>query len=191
MHRPDVLEALIEDLHRVAPDQIVVTGDLTNVACEQEFVAARAWLHRIGEPARVSIVPGNHDAYAPIPRESSWDHWSEFLRSDPPPGAGAAQDAFPTLRVRGAAAFVGLSSAGPTALGLATGTLGEAQLARLERLLAGLVDSPSVSDPVDPPSADRRRRLGSPRAHRRGGAARRAAPHGRRSGARTDTGTGR
>jgi 3',5'-cyclic AMP phosphodiesterase CpdA len=143
VHRPDVLEALIEDLHRVAPDQIVVTGDLTNIACEQEFVAARGWLERIGSPEQVSIVPGNHDAYAPIPRASSWDHWSEYLRSDPvAAGAnGAAPDPFPTLRVRGAAAFVGLSSALPTALGQATGTLGEAQLARLERLLAGLADA--------------------------------------------------
>ena len=142
VHRPDVLEALIEDLHRVAPDQVVVTGDLTNIACEQEFVAARGWLERIGPPAQVSIVPGNHDAYAPIPRERSWDHWSEFLRSDPAPGGNrAAVDPFPTLRVRSAAAFVGLSSALPTALGRATGTLGEAQLARLERLLAKLADS--------------------------------------------------
>jgi len=142
VHRPDVLEALIEDLHRVAPDQIVVTGDLTNIACEQEFVAARGWLHRIGPPARVSIVPGNHDAYAPIPRERSWDHWSQYLRSDPGSGgSGAPPDEFPTLRVRGGAAFIGLSTAGPTALGLATGTLGEAQLARLERLLADLADS--------------------------------------------------
>jgi 3',5'-cyclic AMP phosphodiesterase CpdA len=142
VHRPDVLEALIEDLHRVAPDQIVVTGDLTNVACEQEFVAARAWLQRIGEPARVSIVPGNHDAYAPIAREVSWDLWSEYLRSDPDGAGIAARDDFPTLRVRGGAALIGLSSAAPTALGLATGTLGEAQLARLDRLLAGLIDSP-------------------------------------------------
>lgn len=138
VHRPDVLEALIEDLHRVAPDQVVVTGDLTNLACEQEFVAARAWLDRIGAPATVSIVPGNHDAYAPISREASWDHWSEFLRSDPLPGA---DDAFPTLRIRGAAAFVGLCSAKPTAIGLATGALGEAQLERLERLLETLSDS--------------------------------------------------
>jgi 3',5'-cyclic AMP phosphodiesterase CpdA len=142
VHRPDVLEALIEDLHRVAPDQVVVTGDLTNIACEQEFVAARGWLERIGPPEKVSIVPGNHDAYAPIPRERSWDHWCEFLGSDPVPGAsGAAADPFPTLRVRGEAAFVGLSSALPTALGRATGALGEAQLARLERLLARLSDS--------------------------------------------------
>ena len=135
-----MLEALIEDLHRVAPDQIVVTGDLTNLACEQEFVAARAWLDRIGSPATVSIVPGNHDAYVPISREASWDHWSEFLRSDPLPGA-CARRRFPTLRVRGAAAFVGLCSAAPTAIGLATGALGEAQLARLERLLETRVDS--------------------------------------------------
>jgi 3',5'-cyclic AMP phosphodiesterase CpdA len=137
-HRPEVLEALIEDLRGVAPDQIVVTGDLTNVACEQEFVEARAWLERIGSPARVSIVPGNHDAYVPIAREASWDHWAEFLRSDPRPGAA---DGFPTLRVRGAAAFVGLCSAEPSAPGLATGRLGAAQLERLEVLLAGLRDS--------------------------------------------------
>jgi 3',5'-cyclic AMP phosphodiesterase CpdA len=143
VHRPDVLEALIEDLHRQAPDQVVVTGDLTNVACEQEFVAARAWLRRIGPPERVSIVPGNHDAYAPISRERSWDHWSEFLLSDPKTAAnGGAPEEFPTLRVRDSAAFIGLSTAGPTALGRATGTLGEAQLARLERLLARLADSP-------------------------------------------------
>jgi 3',5'-cyclic AMP phosphodiesterase CpdA len=143
VHRPDVLEALIEDLHRAAPDQVVVTGDLTNVACEQEFVAARAWLERIGAPGSVSIVPGNHDAYVEIPREISWDHWSEFMRSDPAPGAsGVAHDGFPTLRVRGAVAFVGLSSAEPTPPGFATGSLGDAQLERLERLLAELRDSP-------------------------------------------------
>ena len=132
VHQPDVLEALIDDLHRNAPDQVVVTGDLTNVACEQEFVDARAWLERIGTPTQVSIVPGNHDAYVEIPRENSWDHWSEFLRSDPQPGASsAARDSFPTLRVRGAAAFVGLSTATPTAPGLATGSLGSEQLERL------------------------------------------------------------
>jgi 3',5'-cyclic AMP phosphodiesterase CpdA len=142
VHRPDVLEALIADLARVAPDQVVVTGDLTNVACEQEFVAAREWLHRIGEPDRVSIVPGNHDAYVRIPRAASWDHWSEFLRSDPGSPADAEGDGgFPTLRVRGAVAFIGLSSARPSAPGLATGSLGERQLARLERLLTDLRDS--------------------------------------------------
>src|SRR5262245_10276362 len=96
-HQPEVLEALIEDPHRVAPDQIVVPGDLTNVACEHEFVAAREWLERIGPPASVSIVPGNHDAYVEVAREVSWDLWADYLRSDPQPAAGASE--FPSLRV--------------------------------------------------------------------------------------------
>lgn len=137
-HLPEVLEALIEDLHRVAPDQTVVTGDLTNLACAHEFVAAREWLHRIGAPAMVSIVPGNHDAYVPIARAESWDHWAEYLRSDP---ISDSDDGFPSLRVRGAAAFVGLCSAAPTAIGQASGSLGQPQLARLEQLLEKLADS--------------------------------------------------
>ena len=36
-HRAEVLEALLRDLSSIAADQIVVTGDLTNVACEHEF----------------------------------------------------------------------------------------------------------------------------------------------------------
>jgi 3',5'-cyclic AMP phosphodiesterase CpdA len=89
------------------------------------------------------VVPGNHDAYVAIARERSWDRWSEYLRSDPRPGADAASaDTFPTLRVRGAAAIIGLSTALPTRPGLATGALGEAQLARLAGLLDGLRDSP-------------------------------------------------
>jgi 3',5'-cyclic AMP phosphodiesterase CpdA len=131
---------LIDDLHGVAPDQVVVTGDLTNVACEQEFVAAREWLERIGPPATVSIVPGNHDAYVEIARERSWDHWADFLRSDPSAGAGDGE--FPTLRVRGGAALIGLCSARPSGYGMATGALGAEQLARLEKILDGLRDSP-------------------------------------------------
>ena len=141
-HRPEVLEALIEDLRREAPDQVVVTGDLTNVACEPEFVAARAWLERIGPPSAVTVVPGNHDAYVAVPRERSWERWSEYLRSDPGSAADTgASDEFPTLRVRGAAAIIGLSTALPTRPGLATGALGAPQLERLARLLDSLRDS--------------------------------------------------
>src|SRR3990172_6686949 len=87
-HQERVLEALLADLHAQAPDQIVVTGDLTNVAGEQEFPAARAWLERLGPPARVSIVPGNHDAYVRVPRERGVALWSAYFASDPP-GYGA------------------------------------------------------------------------------------------------------
>jgi 3',5'-cyclic AMP phosphodiesterase CpdA len=49
---------------------------------------------------------------------------------------------FPTLRRRGPVALIGLSSATPTPPLMATGTLGLAQLERLERLLAALTDEP-------------------------------------------------
>jgi 3',5'-cyclic AMP phosphodiesterase CpdA len=141
VYRPDVLDALIEDLRETAPDQVVVTGDLTNLALASEFDAARAWLDRIGRPERVFVVPGNHDAYVPISRAQSWDKWSAYLASDPPPGGGAAAggDAeFPTLRRRGPVAFVGLCSAQPTSVLYAGGSVGPTQLERFEALLTEL-----------------------------------------------------
>ena len=62
-HRPDVLDALIADVSAAAPDHIAITGDLINIALEEEFGPARAWLDRVGAPDRVSFVPGNHDIY--------------------------------------------------------------------------------------------------------------------------------
>jgi 3',5'-cyclic AMP phosphodiesterase CpdA len=141
VYRPDILGALIEDLREVAPQQVVVTGDLTNVALESEFDAARVWLGRIGSPERVFVVPGNHDAYVSVPRSRSWDRWSEYLASDAPHGAGeiASGDAeFPTFRRRGPVALVGLCSAHPTGIFRATGSVGPGQLERLEALLTEL-----------------------------------------------------
>ncbi|MDQ2989831.1 MAG: metallophosphoesterase, partial [Pseudomonadota bacterium] len=50
------LRALIE---RVAPDVLVVSGDLTQRAKSEEFEAARAYLDTL--PGPQVIVPGNHD----------------------------------------------------------------------------------------------------------------------------------
>ena len=116
-HRAEVLEAMLRDLSCVAADHVVVTGDLTNLACEHEFEEARAWLERLGPPEHVSVVPGNHDAYVAMPRGRSWDRWLAYLASD----AGAAPGGFPTLRVRGSLALVGVCSAEPSAPLLATG----------------------------------------------------------------------
>jgi 3',5'-cyclic AMP phosphodiesterase CpdA len=159
-HCAEVLEALLRDLSSGAADHIVVTGDLTNVACEHEFEQARAWLECLGPPERVSIVPGNHDAYVAIPRGRSWDRWSAYLDSD----GGAAPGGFPTLRVRGSLALVGVCSARPSAPLLATGRLGAEQLERLDKLLADLADSPLcrvllVHHPIIDGAASRRRAL--------------------------------
>lgn len=145
-HRPDVLRALFEDLGREAPDHVAVTGDLTNIALPHEFEEAAGWLADLGPPEWISLIPGNHDAYVPVPRSCSWDLWAEYMVSDESrdahdgaaPLAAPRDDEFPTVRIRGPVALVGASSALPTPPGFASGRLGDEQLERLARTLAEL-----------------------------------------------------
>jgi 3',5'-cyclic AMP phosphodiesterase CpdA len=134
-----VLDALLEDLREQAPDHVAVTGDLTNVSLPEEFPLARGWLERLGDPAHVTAVPGNHDAYVALPRERSLELWRDWLRPDEAWRESAEPaSGFPSVRVRGPLGLVGLSSAQPTLPFLAGGRLGAAQLARLEAVLREL-----------------------------------------------------
>jgi 3',5'-cyclic AMP phosphodiesterase CpdA len=100
-----------------------------------EVAEAATWLARIGPPERVTLVPGNHDAYGAAVDHEVMDAWRPYLNSD----AGRENTAvFPSVRVRGPIALVGLSSAVPAALHLATGRAGDAQLALLPDLLSDL-----------------------------------------------------
>ncbi|HXV37713.1 MAG TPA: metallophosphoesterase [Myxococcota bacterium] len=140
-HQASVVDALMDDLSEAAIDHLVVTGDLTNLSLASEFGAARERLARLGGARDVSIVPGNHDAYVRVPSSASWDLWSEYLESDERDDTDEGHDPrarFPTLRVRGPLALVGLCSAHPTRLFDASGTLGEPQLERLELMLRDL-----------------------------------------------------
>ncbi len=140
-HRTSVVGALMDDLRHAPVDHLVVTGDLTNLALTSEFGAAREQLKRFGDPRDVSIVPGNHDAYVRVAQAESWNLWSDYFESDVSETAVESsdpRDRFPTLRIRGPLAVVGLCSALPTRLFDATGTLGDAQLERLERMLHDL-----------------------------------------------------
>jgi len=141
-HRTEVLDALVEDLQTAQPDHVVVTGDLTNLGMEAEFPAAVTWLQRLGGPQQVSIVPGNHDTYTFSSPAVLWHHWMDYLQSDSQDRAirEPLQD-FPTLRIRGPIALVGVSSAQPTNLFYANGNVGKGQLERLEQLLHSLTES--------------------------------------------------
>jgi 3',5'-cyclic AMP phosphodiesterase CpdA len=131
--RRDVLDALVADLQAHNADQVAVTGDLVNLALEAEFAPARTWLESLGAPDRVTVVPGNHDAYVRATQHRFVEAWRRYLDGDDAP-----EGAFPFLRRRGPLALVGVSSAVPTAPLMATGWLGRAQLDALDRLLAGL-----------------------------------------------------
>src|ERR1700732_205988 len=134
-HRREVLDALVSDMQAQDPDHIAVTGDLVNLALEAEFAPARAWLESVGAPDRVTVIPGNHDAYVRVTQHRFADVLRHYLDGDDAPRAGAP---FPYLRRRGPLALISVSSAVPTAPLMATGRLGRAQLDALERILAGL-----------------------------------------------------
>jgi len=132
-YRREVLDTLVRDLHAHAPDHIAVTGDLVNLALPAEFAPAQAWLQSVGRPDLVTAIPGNHDAYVRATRHRFAEVFSDYVRGDEPESQG-----FPFLRRRGPVALIGLSSAVPTAPFMATGTLGRAQIAALERILVSL-----------------------------------------------------
>jgi 3',5'-cyclic AMP phosphodiesterase CpdA len=128
IHRADVLEALVRDLKTQAFDHLAVTGDLVNLALEAEFSAARAWLERLGAPDKVTLVFGNHDIYVRETARHAEQAWETYARGD-------AREPFPFVRRRGGVALIGVCSALPTPLFMATGRVGAEQLAQLESLL--------------------------------------------------------
>lgn len=136
-HLRAVLDALVRDLHEVAPDHVAITGDLVNLALPDEFVEAGAWLRRLGPPEWISLVPGNHDALVTVLPRDGWDHWRAYATSDSDT-KGTSDASFPFLRRRGTLAILGLSTAVPSGLGFATGRLGEDQLGRLDHMLERL-----------------------------------------------------
>lgn len=167
-HSAQILEALLDDLAVAAPDHVAITGDLTNVGLPEEIEAAVPWLERIGGPDRVSLVPGNHDAYAARVERDRFASWQPYWTGGDAPGADADSDdpaiPFPWVKRMGRLALVGLSSAVPTLPGLATGEIGAAQLDRLDEILAALSREDAgrvilVHHPPVPAGQSKRRQL--------------------------------
>jgi 3',5'-cyclic AMP phosphodiesterase CpdA len=133
-HRRDVLDTLVSDLQAQTPDHIAVTGDLVNLALEAEFAPALIWLESVGAADRVTVIPGNHDAYVRATQYRFAETFGNYLRGDDTPNGGT----FPFVQQRGPLALIGVSSAVPTPPLMATGWLGQSQLAALDRILAQL-----------------------------------------------------
>lgn len=131
-HRREVLDALQRDIDLSELDQLLVTGDLTHIGLPEEFEQSLDWLEQLGEPSQVALVPGNHDACVAAPWEDTFALWQEYMASDE---GSDLQPGFPTLRVRGDIAFIGLSTGCPKPPLMATGTLGPEQLEQLPALL--------------------------------------------------------
>lgn len=136
IHRPEVLARVVADLHAAEPDLIAVTGDLTNLGLDTEYRQARQWLDTLGEPDRVMVIPGNHDALVRGAWQRGAVHWRPYWQGDGADGIGDVRAAFPWVRRRGLLALIGMSSAIASAPGRAVGAIGQDQLERLGAILA-------------------------------------------------------
>ena len=139
VHKPFAVRAAARAIKALEIDHVVITGDVSNLALENEFALVRAFLAEdLGLAAeRVSMVPGNHDVYTHGAHRSRRfaRAFAPHLRSDlpelTPPG-----EVYPYVHLRGPAAIIGLSTALPRPPLVASGALGAVQLAALERILA-------------------------------------------------------
>ena len=80
---PELVEPLIAAAHALAPEIVVISGDLTQRARDHQFAEARAFVDRL--PAPVLCVPGNHDV--PLDRPLSrwlrpWRGWRGHLGAE-------------------------------------------------------------------------------------------------------------
>jgi 3',5'-cyclic AMP phosphodiesterase CpdA len=139
VHKAFAVAAAARAIRKLGIDQVVITGDVSNLALEAEFELVRRFLaDELGLPAeQVSLVPGNHDAYTGGAHRSRRfaRTFGAYLGSDLPeltvPG-----ELFPFVHLRGPAAIVGLSTALPRLPLVASGAIGKLQMLALKRILA-------------------------------------------------------
>jgi len=120
-------------------DHLVVTGDLTNLSLESEYEEAGRLLAGAARTTEVTVVPGNHDIYLPAIRRKRRfpHHFSQYLGSDLPALAlDLPAGHFPSVKLRGPAAIIGLTTAVPRPPFVSAGHIGDDQLAALAAVLA-------------------------------------------------------
>lgn len=132
-HSRAMLDALVADARQQRPDHIAVTGDLVNLSLDSEYAPARQWIESVGPPDRVTVIPGNHDAYVKGAAERFNDEFADYISGD-----AKAAAPYPFVRRRGDVALIATSTAVPTAPLMATGWLGNAQRDALDKVLAAL-----------------------------------------------------
>lgn len=133
-HKMELLATMQRDLRQRGVDHLAITGDLSNVSLEAEWKTALAWIVGLELAAEaVTVIPGNHDAYVPeVVLRGTFETLFSAYQTSELPGEGA----YPFVRLRGDVALVGVNTCVPTGDLGAWGRIGDAQLAKLEAVLA-------------------------------------------------------
>jgi 3',5'-cyclic AMP phosphodiesterase CpdA len=125
---PVVQDALVKHIVDLEPDVVLITGDLTSLALDEEFAVARDALRPAIERFPTMILPGNHDVYTRGAARSR--RFAAFFGSWM---AGATDDRIARLDV-GHLTIFGLDPNRPTLL--SSGKLPDAQIAALIEALS-------------------------------------------------------
>jgi 3',5'-cyclic AMP phosphodiesterase CpdA len=123
---PALLEPLRQLVHTIAPDVLVVSGDLTQRARSEQFAQARAFLDTL--PGPQIVVPGNHDI-------SLYNVYRRFLRPLERYRRYITDDLDPCY-IDDEIAVVGVNTA--RSLTFKDGRVNARQVARIRERLAGL-----------------------------------------------------
>ena len=132
IHDRAVLDKIVADLKAQGPTTSRSPAISSISRCAAEFARGRDWLQEPRRAARRQPrARQSRRLCAPARRATR-------RIGRPICAATTARAGFPYLRRRGPLALIGLSSAVPTAWFMATGRLGDAQLARLGEMLGAL-----------------------------------------------------
>jgi len=127
---PAVAEALLQTIPSLAPDAIVVSGDLTQRAKRYQFVEAREFFDRLSDYPML-IIPGNHDV-------ALWRIFERLFKPHALYREIISPELNPVLHV-GNAVLVGLDSTAPRR-SISNGRLDRHQLEHSGRVFAEVPD---------------------------------------------------
>ena len=134
-HQVAVFEAMVEDLNGAEIDHIVCTGDVTNLALEEEFRFARNHFDRLELGSQqITVIPGNHDTYVAEGAKFFDQHFADYF-SVPGEWQWPDGDPWPIVRPQGDLAVIGVCTGRATPWFTAYGKVGEKQLERLRTVL--------------------------------------------------------
>lgn len=124
------LQDLLQHLNSIHTDHLAVTGDLVNLALDEEISTARTWLNLLGDSKDVSVVPGNHDTYVPGALRKIKLAWGDYMRGD-----DDSLCEFPYIRQRKNIALIGVNSGRASMPFMATGAFTSHQARQLQTRL--------------------------------------------------------
>lgn len=134
---PHVAARAVQAVMQQRPDVVAITGDLTALATEREFTAAREGLQPLLDAFPTIIIPGNHDYYTRgSQREARIERWfGPWMRGEDPTSGPVR---WPTVSRLPGLMAIGLNPCRPT-----VGSSGLVLVDELERLDA-LLGQPRV-----------------------------------------------